>query len=474
MIQFTNHALPEQPIRSLEQYRTGGGLEGLRAVRAQSANATIALIEASGLRGRGGAGFPTGRKWRGLAESSSSADHAFVVINGAEGEPGTFKDRSLLRSNPYLVIEGALIAAHCIGANRIVMATKAIYTREVARLSDARAEFDREGLIDGIELAIVEGPDQYLFGEETAMLEVIEGEDPLPRHLPPYHYGLFTTSPQLGWSAGLDDSPGGPAEHSDNPALVNNVETYAHAALICRLGAEWYRTMGTHISPGPTIVTVTGDVQRAGVAEIELGQPLDQVIHELTGGPAAERSIKAVLSGVSNTVLTADKLATPVSYEALADADGGLGSAGFIVFDDRRNMVDVAYQVSRFLHVESCGQCNPCKTGTHDITAALEHLVLGTGSHSSAVATIERRVQTVTDASRCYLPTQEQRVVTSLLREFPDDLAERLDGVRGDPDVALPKLLDLVDGVAHIDPKARYKRSDWTYAESPVVFTSRP
>lgn len=473
MIRFTTHALPQEPISTIQDYEHTGGLGGLANVRAQSPQATIEIITASGLRGRGGAGFPTGRKWQGLAQGSTSADHAFVVVNAAEGEPGTFKDRSLLRANPYLVIEGALIAAHCIGANRIVIATKAIFEREVARLNDARAEFDRAGLLAGIELAIVEGPDHYLFGEETAMLEVIEGEDPLPRHLPPYHYGLFTTSPQLGWSAGLDDSPGGPAEHSDNPALVNNVETYAHAALICRHGADWYRTMGTDVSPGPTIVTITGDVQRPGVAEVELGQPLDQLISELTGGPSNGRSIKAVLSGVSNPVLTADQLSTAISYEALSDAGGGLGSAGFIVFDDRRNMVDVAYQVSRFLHVESCGQCNPCKTGTHDITAALEHLVLGTGSHSTAVATIERRVQTVTDASRCYLPTQEQRVVTSLLRNFPEDLAERLNGALGDTELVLPKLVDLADGVAHIDPAANRKRPDWTYGETPVTFTGR-
>ncbi len=302
------------------------------------------------------------------------------------------------------------------------------------------------------------------------MLEVIEGEDPLPRHLPPYHYGLFTTSPQMGWSAGRDDSPGGPTEHSDNPALVNNVETFAHATLICQHGSEWYRSMGTDASPGPTIVTITGDVKRSVVAEVELGHPLDQLIEDLAGGTADGRSVKAVLSGVSNPVLTGGALSTPVTYEHLADAGGGMGSAGFIVFDDRRNMVDVAYQVSRFLHVESCGQCNPCKTGTLDITAALEYLVTGTGSQSNAVATIQRRMQTVTDASRCYLPTQEQRVVTSLLQRFPQDLAERLERAGGDTDLVLPKLVDLADGVAHVDPTAKHKRPDWTYAETPIWF----
>ena len=149
-----------------------------------------------------------------------------------------------------------------------------------------------------------------------------------------------------------------------------------------------------------------------------------------------------------------------------------MGSAGFIIYDDRRNLVDVAYQVSRFLHVESCGQCNPCKTGTHDITAALEHLLAGTGSPDETVATIERRMSPVTDAARCYLPTQERLVVASLLMADEADLAARLGGEAGDLDVPLPKLVDIADGVAELDPRADRKRPDWTYAESPVRLTS--
>ena len=473
MIRHTSHALPDAPITTLQDYVTRGGLNGLAAARGRSPLEVIDLIDAAGVRGRGGAGFPTGRKWRSVATSTTTADRAFVVINGAEGEPGTFKDRALLRANPYVVLEGALIAAHCIGADRIVAATKAIYQPELARLRHAVAELDTAGATEGIEITVVEGPDHYLYGEETALLEVIEGEDPLPRHLPPYQYGLFTTSPQLGWSAGTDHSPGGPTEPSDNPALVNNVETYAHAALVCHHGPDWYRTMGTTNSPGPTIVTITGDVQHATVAEVDLGQRLGSIITELTGGPHPGRRIKAVLSGVSNPVLTPDRLETPIAYETLAAAGAGLGSAGFIVYDDTRNMIDVAYQISKFLHVESCGQCNPCKTGTHDITAALEHVVTATGSPSDSIATIERRMQTVTDASRCYLPTQEQRVIASLLQAYPEDLQERLARSAGDPDVPLPKLLDIVDGVAHLDLEAPRKRPDWTYAETPVRLTTR-
>ncbi|MEM9464471.1 MAG: NADH-ubiquinone oxidoreductase-F iron-sulfur binding region domain-containing protein [Actinomycetota bacterium] len=468
----THHALPEHPVATLNDHVDAGGLVGLFTARRQHPDATIELITEAGIRGRGGAGFPTGRKWRSIAAAAPDADEPFVVVNGAEGEPGTFKDRSLFRANPHLVLEGALIAAHCIGARRIVVATKAAYRPELERIRAAATELAEAGVLVDERIEIVEGPDHYLYGEETALLEVIEGEDPLPRQLPPYLYGLFTTSVNLGWSSGHDDSPGGPAEESSNPALVNNVETYAHVALVCRHGADWYRSMGTPESPGPTIVTITGDVQRAVVAEIELGTPLREVIDTLTGGAAPGRTIKAVLSGVSNRVLTEADLDRPVTYEDLAAAGGGLGSAGFMVFDDSRNMVDVAYQVSRFLHIESCGQCNPCKTGTQAITGALEEIMFGDG-RSEDIDVIRRRLLTVNDASRCYLPTQEQIVVTSLLQRFPEDLDIRLLGEPGEFEVMVPKLVDIIDGVAHSDPMAHLKRPDWTYGEMPVAISTR-
>ena len=385
-IRATHHTLPESPILTLNEYVAANGLQGLFAARQQSPSETIDVIEAAGIRGRGGAGFPTGRKWRSVADAVTEADEPFVVINGAEGEPGTFKDRSLLRANPYLVLEGALIAARCIGATRIVMATKAVYRQEVERIRDAALEFSDAGVLVDEHIEIVEGPDHYLFGEETALLEVIEGEEPLPRQLAPYLYGLFTASPNLGWSAGHDESPGGVTEESSNPSLVNNVETYAHAALVCRHGADWYRSMGTAESPGPTIVTITGDVERAVVAEIELGATLRDVIDELAGGVRGGGRVKAVLSGVSNPILTGEALDTPLTHEDLSAAGGGLGSAGFIVFDDTRNLVDVANQVMRFLHVESCGQCTPCKTGTGEFAAGLERIV---GGRAEVMATLD-------------------------------------------------------------------------------------
>jgi NADH-quinone oxidoreductase subunit F len=465
--------LPPRPLTSLESYVRASGMEALERARAAAPDDVIAVVSDAGVRGRGGAGFPTARKWAGVRAATGSDDECFVVVNAAEGEPGTFKDRALIRANPFLVLEGALIAAHCVGAPRIVVATKAAYHEQVAALRAAIEELARAGWLEGVGLELVEGPDHYLFGEETALLEVIEGDDPLPRQIPPYLYGLYTTGPQLGWSAGIDDSPGGPATPSSNPVVVNNAETFAHAALVVRNGAAWYRAAGTTESPGPTIVTITGDVRRPAVAEVPLGIPLGELIDELAGGARPGHSIKAVLSGVANPVLTAATLDAPVTYEGLAAAGGGLGSAGFIVYDDTRNMVDVAYQVARFLHIESCGQCNSCKLGTHDITVVLEHLVLGAPWRGDPMASLRRHLAGVTDAARCFLPTQAQVLVASLLDRFPEDLAERLAGGRGDAEAPLPRIVDLRDGVLELAGGPPFKQPDWTLADVPVRLTRR-
>ena len=175
---------------------------------------------------------------------------------------------------------------------------------------------------------------------------------------------------------------------------------------------------------------------------------------------------------MSNPVLTDERLDVPMTYEDLAAVGGGLGSAGFVVYDERRNMIDLAYQVSMFLHVESCGQCTPCKTGTQDITEALELLVRGVAEPGAVGPIISRRLATVTDGSRCYLPSQERRLISSLLEAFPDDLEERIGGIRGDLDLELPRLVDLVDGRAATDPRSGTKRPDWTYSETPVRLTT--
>jgi len=225
--------------------------------------------------------------------------------------------------------------------------------------------------------------------------------------------------------------------------------------------------MGTAGSPGVVLCTVVGDTQRAGVAEAEMGTPLVEVIERVGGGAKPGRSVKAVLSGVANGVVAGDRLDAPVSYEGLEAAGGGLGAAGFIVYDDTTDMIAVARAVSRFLYVESCGQCPPCKFGTGAVTAVLDRVLAGDATIHD-VEVMAARLESVTDSNRCYLPVQEQLVVRSILRVFADELDAYVTGRRppSADEVAVPKLVDIRDGVAVIDERQARKQPDWTYAAS--------
>src|SRR5687768_10974287 len=287
-----------------------GGCQALEIARRLGPDDTIEEIGAAGLRGRGGAGFPTARKWAGVLASGGT--HRYVVCNAAEGEPSSFKDRALLRANPYQVLEGLIVAALTLGAREAYVAIKRSFVPELERLLDALEQMEAAGVAGDIPIKVVGGPDEYLFGEEKAMLEVIEGKPPMPRLLPPYEHGLFATGSQMGWES-IPREPGhGPALDVSNPTLVNNVETLANVAHILVRGAEWFRSMGTEASPGHAVATVVGDVVRPGAAEIDLGMRLSDLIDEVGGGPRPGRRIKAAFSGISNPVVTAEHLSTRV------------------------------------------------------------------------------------------------------------------------------------------------------------------
>ncbi len=453
--------LPSSPVTSLDEYLAGDGGLGLAQAEKLGPAGTIDLIGRSGLRGRGGAGFPTGRKWSGVA--SAPGTHHYMVMNAAEGEPGTFKDRALLRSNPYQVVEGLIIAAFAVGAAEAFVGIKASFEAEIAGLTRAVAEMQQAGICHDCQITIVPGPDEYLFGEEKALLEVIEGRDPLPRLFPPYEHGLFAR-PQTGWEA-TPTEPGHPEPHESNPTLVNNVETLANVPVILTRGAEWFRGRGTSESPGHVIATVVGDVVAPDVGEIELGTPLGAVLDAVASGLPPNHAVQAVFSGVANPVLTGAQLDTPVSYEGFQAAGSGMGAVGFIVYDETACMVEVARAMSRFLYVESCGQCPPCKLGSGEITEALERIQAGDGSDAD-VAEIGSWLGKVTDGARCYLATQERQVVGSVLSAFPDDFATHLEGPCPRPrPILVAKLVDLAGGVARYDEHQARKQPDWTYAE---------
>lgn len=395
-------------VTSLASYTAAEGGAGLARAAEIGPAGVIDEVRASGLRGRGGAGFPTGIKWAGA--ETSGADRVFLVCNAAEGEPGTYKDRWLIRHDPYQLLEGIAIAAGAIGAERAFIGIKRSFVDEIAILERAAAEMAEAGLIGEVPIDIVEGPDDYLFGEEKGLLEVIEGRDPLPRLYPPYVQGLF-------------EVPGGVQQ----PAVVNNVETLSTVPHIVARGAPWYRSHGTGESPGTMVFTVCGDVVRETVVELEMGTPLSFLVHAVGGGPRPGREVRLAISGVSNSPIPAAQLEVPLSFEAMRAAGSGLGSGGFIVYDDSACIARIGAAFSAFLFGGSCGQCPPCKLGTEALTVAFTRLARGGGSAGDledAAAWLIR----VTDANRCGLGAGQRAFAEGLLHHFGDELVAHANG----------------------------------------------
>lgn len=451
------------PVRSLHEHRAGGGIDALEAARSTEPDVLIGLVTDAGLRGRGGAGFPTGIKWQTVADNAVTSSIApTVVVNAAEGEPGTFGDRALIRRNPFRVLEGALIAARTVGASSVVITTKERYTIETDSLRAATKELDDAGLLGDIDVEIMTGPNHYLLGEETGLLEATAGRPPFPRIAPPYRHGTTEVGDPSGGAAGLEMAGD---EGQAPPTLVNNVETLSHVPGIVNHGAEWYRRQGTAESPGTSVFTVSGDVQRAGVGEFSLGTPVGEIINTLGGGVENGR-IAFVLSGIATGVLAAEDLDTPASYEAMEAVGSGLGTGGFMVFSTETDPVAVAHGVSRFLAIESCGQCTPCKQDGLEVADQLDQLVRGKTT-SDALERIMPLLNRVPEGARCDLAHQHERVVSSILGRFSDvSVAHATDDVESEPVLIAPILNIDDDGVAHLDEDHRTKQPDWTHDPS--------
>ena len=431
------------PVETLESWVERGGGRGLDAAREMGPDALIATVDASGLRGRGGAGFPTAAKWRTILEHGTRSTTP-VVVNGAEGEPGTFKDRSILRHNPYQTVEGALIAATAVGADWIVFALKASFERELAALRRSIDEVKAVGWADGVTIDIELGPDAYLFGEETALLEVIDGREPFPRVAPP-------------WRLGVDEGA------AIAPTLVNNVETLSNLPQLVAQGPDWFRSEGTEQSPGTIVCTVSGAVQRDHVGELPMGTTLRDAITIIGGGPRKGREIVGVLSGVSGALLTAEQLDTPLTYEDMAAARSALGSCGFIVFDDETDFVAVAHGVARFLAVESCGQCVPCKEDGKAIAGGLDRL-RRSEAEPGDLDMVLHKLDTVAVGARCFLAQQHQNVVRSIVAAFHGPLRAHADAtVDGVDAYPVAEIVDLQGQAVVINERQLRKQPDWTY-----------
>jgi NADH:ubiquinone oxidoreductase subunit F (NADH-binding) len=439
--------LPASAVTDLDDYVGRGGGQGIDAAWRLGPEAAVEHLAAAGLRGRGGAGFPTARKWAAVRAREASAIPATVVVNAAEGEPGSFKDRAILRRNPFAVLEGALIAAATVDADRVVVAVKESFTEEAAVLRRAVAQLAEKGWTDGVAVGVFEGPGAYLYGEETGLLEVLDGRHPFPRVAPPYRYGLDEVPP----------------DEAAPPALVNNVETLANVAGIVANGPDWFREVGTPESPGTVVCTVSGAVEHAGVAEVAMGTPLLELVDDVGGGARRGHQLVAAMSGVANPLIAADRFDTPMSHEAMEAIGSGLGAAGFIVFDDDTDFAALAHAVSRFLAVESCGQCVPCK---EDGVALMEIFdrVRRSEARDDDLVTIDDHLRTITDGARCYLATQHQLVIASIRDLFGNDLRAHTDrAVPAAAPLLVAPITSLDAGIAELDERQLAKQPDWSF-----------
>ncbi|MDD2600249.1 MAG: NAD(P)H-dependent oxidoreductase subunit E [Kiritimatiellae bacterium] len=390
---------------SFEDYRSRGGFKAFERCQTElSAEEIISTLEQSGLRGRGGGGFPTGRKWRAVAESSCQRGlEAYVVCNGDEGDPGAFMDRMLLESYPFRVLEGMMIAARAVGAREGILYIRHEYPLAVERVHEAIAMLVEAALIaaapgqGGFYVRVVEGAGAFVCGEETALLASIEGRRGVPRLRPPYpsHSGLF-----------------------GRPTLVNNVETLALVPWIIRSGVQAFRASGSAASPGTKAFALAGKVERSGLIEVPMGMTLNKIVSEIGGGVPDGGSLKAIqVGGPSGGCIPAALCDTPVDFEALTSVGGMMGSGGMVVLDQSDCMVDIARYFLSFTQLESCGNCTSCRVGTRRMLDILERLCNGHG-RAGDIEALERLAHAVCAGSICGLGRTAPNPVLSTIQHF--------------------------------------------------------
>jgi bidirectional [NiFe] hydrogenase diaphorase subunit len=388
----------------IESYIARDGYQALhRALTELQPSDLVEELVRSGLRGRGGAGFPTGLKWATVAKARG--ERKFVVCNADEGDPGAFMDRSVLESDPHTVLEGMAIAARAVGATQGYVYVRAEYPLAISRLQTALKQARQLGLLGAnifetpftfnIEVRI--GAGAFVCGEETALMASIEGSRGQPRPRPPF-----------------------PAESGlwGHPTLINNVETFANIASIVRHGAEWFAGIGTEKSKGTKVFALAGKIRNTGLIEVPMGTPLRTIVQEMGGGAPDGHAIKAVQTGgPSGGCIPAGHLDTPVDYESLSALGSIMGSGGMIVMDDTTDMVDVARYFMEFCVDESCGKCLPCRAGTVQLlqllTKIIEHRATPADLHQ-----LEELCELVKNTSLCGLGQTAPNPVQSTLRYF--------------------------------------------------------
>jgi NADH-quinone oxidoreductase subunit F len=405
-------------LRTIDGYRQRGGYRALeRAFRGMDPDELLGELEQSGLRGRGGAGFSMGKKGSFLPRGEMDK---YLCCNADESEPGTFKDRELMFKNPHLLVEGVAIAALAVDATRAFIFIRGEYAEVADVLERAVAEAYDAGFLGAdilgsgmtVETVVHRGAGAYICGEETALLDSLEGKRGNPRLKPPFPavQGLY----------------GG-------PTLINNVETLMNVPLIVTNGADWYKRHGTEQSTGTKVVSVSGCVQRPGNYEIELGIPSRELIFDLAGGPPEGRQVKAWFPGGSSApVLTADDLDVPYSFEAMAEAGSMLGSGAIIVVDDTVSIPELALRTARFYHHESCGKCTPCREGTNWTVKMLERVVRGdaTPMDLDIVASVQ---DNIIGNCLCVLGDSMAMPVGAMVKKFRSEFEAAIEAAREAP-----------------------------------------
>jgi len=392
---------------SLDEYIATGGYEALGTVLTQMTPLeAIELVKASGLRGRGGGGFPTHIKWKLVHDVQ--ADQKYIICNGDEGDPGAFMDRSLLEGDPHRILEGMMLGAYAIGASQGFFYIRAEYPLAIKRIKQAIAQAREAGLMGehifgsdfSFEAEVRTGAGAFVCGEETALIHSLEGERGNPSPKPPYPAvkGLW-----------------------DKPSVVNNVETMANLPTIFLKGADWFASMGTPTSKGTKVFALTGDIKNTGLVEVPMGITLRELIFDVGGGMTGGHKFKAVqLGGPSGGCLTQEHLDVPVDYESLKERGAMMGSGGVIVMNDQKCMVNVAKFFVEFCVDESCGKCPPCRIGLKQMYNILDRITTGKGKESD-IDELLRLGETISKLSLCGLGQTAPNPVLSTLRYFRDE-----------------------------------------------------
>ena len=390
----------------INDYIADGGYSSLVKVLQLPPDETIKEVNNSGLRGRGGAGFPTGIKWE--SAKNAKGHEKKIICNADEGDPGAYMDRTILESNPHQVLEGMAICAYAVGAQKAIVYVRAEYPLAVRIVINAIQQAEELGLLGkgilgssfDLDISVFQGSGAFVCGEETALIQSIEGNRGMPQHRPPYpvQKGLW-----------------------HQPTVINNVKTFASIPPILINGATWYRGIGTENSPGTTIFSVVGDIVHAGLVEIPTGVTLRTLIFDICGGIPNKKNFKAVqIGGPSGGCLSTDFLDIPIDFDSLTEAGAMMGSGGMVVMDEDTCMVDVARYFLDFTQKESCGKCTFCRIGTHHLLSILERMTKGEGREGD-LAQLEDLSEDMKNGSLCGLGKTAPNPVLTSLKYFKDE-----------------------------------------------------